>query len=472
MCRRRNVRELCPIEVTAHPLYGPAFPDILVLDKRDKHTPFPPAFFKEPDAAMIRIYAKRLERDLKRWHEKGWVTAEGYKAILAEQAQSAKLTASAALTVVGAVLLGFAAISFVAANWNEIPRLLRAAILVGALWAAYGSAAWLYKRQLPDFAQAAVLSGALFFGAAVLLVTQMYHISSGDMPGFMLLWTAGAALAGLLFRSSLTLAAAAILAGVWNFTWMEAELNEVHWQFLPVWAALTAALAWNRSGLGLHVAAAALVAWLIPIGWIVHPHPHTLIAAIGAAGVAISAGIVAVTESNLARQIATRAVAYAIIVCFGGLLPQSANSIWPAIETGLAIAAGIAIAYFMLTKPGSRLQQIEPLLFAYAGGVAFYGLCILQFYQHATLTGIVSAAVLAFAVLAGALIRGIQVRSRLVMWLAYAGLVTEMLWLYFDKLGNLINTSLFFLIMGAAVFALAFVLMRYGSAPRETEVRS
>ncbi len=74
---------------------------------------------------MIRIYAKRLERDLKRWHEKGWVTGEGYQAILAEQAQGARLTASAALAVIGAVLLGFAAISFVAANWNEIPRLLR-----------------------------------------------------------------------------------------------------------------------------------------------------------------------------------------------------------------------------------------------------------------------------------------------------------------------------------------------------------
>ncbi len=421
---------------------------------------------------MIRIYAKRLERDLKRWNEKGWVTGEGYKAILAEQAQSAKLTASGALAVVGAILLGFAAISFVAANWNEIPRLLRLAILVGALWAAYGGAAWLYRRELPDFAQAAVLSGALFFGAAVVLVTQMYHIGSGDLPGFMLLWTAGAALSGLLFRSSLTLAAAMILAGAWSHTWMEAASYEIHWQFLPVWAALTAALAWNRSGLGLHVAAAALVAWLIPIGWTVYPHPHTLIAAIGAAGVAVSAGIVASAEGNLVRQIAIRTIPYAIIVCFGGLLPQHEDHVTAAVEAGLAIAAGIGIAYFMLTKPGSPLQQIEPLLLAFAGGVAFYGLCILQFYQHPGMPQIATAAILAFAVLAGALICGIHVRSLLVMWLAYAGLVTEMLWLYFDKLGNLINTSLFFLIVGAAIFALAFVLMRYGSAPRESEVRS
>ncbi len=89
---------------------------------------------------VIRFYAKRLERDLKRWHEKGWVTGEGYRAILAEQRQGSKLTASAALAAIGAVLLGFAAMSFVAANWNEIPRIFRVAMLLAGLWTAHGSA--------------------------------------------------------------------------------------------------------------------------------------------------------------------------------------------------------------------------------------------------------------------------------------------------------------------------------------------
>ena len=73
---------------------------------------------------MIRFYAKKLERDLKRWHEKGWVTGEGYEAIQAELAREPKLSASAALAAIGAILLGFAAISFVAANWNAIPRIV------------------------------------------------------------------------------------------------------------------------------------------------------------------------------------------------------------------------------------------------------------------------------------------------------------------------------------------------------------
>jgi uncharacterized membrane protein len=87
------------------------------------------------------------------------------------------------------------------------------------------------------------------------------------------------------------------------------------------------------------------------------------------------------------------------------------------------------------------------------------------------LTMIIAAA-LTFALLAGGLICGIQARSRLVMWLTYAGLVAETLALYFDKLGNLINTSLFFLAAGAGIFGLAWVLMCFGGTFREREAQS
>ena len=58
------------------------------------------------------------------------------------------------------------------------------------------------------------------------------------------------------------------------------------------------------------------------------------------------------------------------------------------------------------------------------------------------------------------------------MWLAYMGIVIEVLTLYFEKLGTLINTSLFFLVMGVAIFGPARVVMRFGDAPHETEVQS
>jgi uncharacterized membrane protein len=212
------------------------------------------------------------------------VTGEGYSAILAEQRQGSKLTASAALAGIGAVLLGFAAMSFVAANWSEIPRIFRVAMLLAGLWTAYGSAAYLYKRELPDFAQAAVLTGSLVFGAAVMLVSQMYHIDSGNLPGFMFLWMSGAAAAGLLFRSSLTLGCALLLAGAWHIAEWDAMPHGVHWHFLPVWAVLTGLIAWNRSGIGLHVAAAVLAAWIVHIEFALPSNPYGIVAALGAAG--------------------------------------------------------------------------------------------------------------------------------------------------------------------------------------------
>ena len=173
------------------------------------------------------------------------------------------------------------------------------------------------------------------------------------------------------------------------------------------------------------------------------------------------------------RQVAIRAIPYAAIVSFAGLLPQDLASIVPKVEVGLAIAAATGFAYVLLSQAMPRLQPAAPLLFAYALGVAFYGLMVVQFGRPAaSLPTMVVAAALTFAILAGGLICGIQVRSRLLMWLAFAGLVTETLTLYFDKLGDLINTSLFFLLAGAAIFGLAWVLMRFGGAPANTEARS
>jgi uncharacterized membrane protein len=421
---------------------------------------------------LIRFYAKRLERDLKRWHEKGWLSVEGYQAILAELAHGPKLPASAVLAAIGAILLGFAAISFVAANWNEIPRLARVAMLVAALWAAYGSGAFLYRRELPAFAQAAVLTGALFFGAAVMLVAQMYHIGSANLPGFMLLWTAGAAAAGLLFRSSLTLGAAMILASAWNFTELEVMPHIVQWHFLPFWAGLTVAIAWNRSGIGLHLAAAAFAVWLISIEEILPSHPYTLMAAAGAAGVVAAGAVMAASGSTLVRQIAVRAIPYAMAVSFAGLLPQQGALIVPEVEAGLAISAAMGFSYLLLSRAFPRLEQATPLLFAYALGVAFYGLMAVQFGRFAPgLPAMIVAASLTFATLAAGLICGIQVRSRLLMWLTCAGLVAETLTLYFDKLGNLINTALFFLAAGTGIFALAWVLMRFGGLWRERKAQ-
>src|SRR5919198_2101439 len=126
--------------------------------------------------AMER-YRSRLERDLPRWQAQGWVSKEGAGAILKElEAAGRGVGLSATLAILGAVLIGFAAMSFVAAHWQEMSKLARLALLFAGLWSAYGLAGGLFARRLDGFAHAAVLAGVGLFGANIMLIAQMYHM--------------------------------------------------------------------------------------------------------------------------------------------------------------------------------------------------------------------------------------------------------------------------------------------------------
>ena len=66
-------------------------------------------------------YKARLTDDLDEWIEAGLVSPGSRQAILDRVSDGRRIDASAALAVVGALLLGAAAIAFVAANWGRSP---------------------------------------------------------------------------------------------------------------------------------------------------------------------------------------------------------------------------------------------------------------------------------------------------------------------------------------------------------------
>ena len=75
-------------------------------------------------------YRARLDGDLERWRQAGWVTAEGALAIRAELAsRAARFGLPQVLALLGGVLLCFAAMTFVASNWQALSKLARLAIL-------------------------------------------------------------------------------------------------------------------------------------------------------------------------------------------------------------------------------------------------------------------------------------------------------------------------------------------------------
>lgn len=138
-------------------------------------------------------YRRRLERDLDKWTQAGWIAPDGGPRILASlPPPSPGLSASTALGFAGAGLLGVAAIAFVMANWDGLPRFGRLGLVVALIAATIGGAIWAEGKR-PQTQGALLLLAALFFAAGAGLVGQMYNIP-GE-PWVALALAAGAGLA-------------------------------------------------------------------------------------------------------------------------------------------------------------------------------------------------------------------------------------------------------------------------------------
>jgi uncharacterized membrane protein len=349
-------------------------------------------------------YAKRLDRDLVRWREAGWVTPDGEAAIRSDVAShSSKLDLASALGILGAVLIGFGAMSFVAAHWSEMPRLFRLAMIFGGLFGAYGIAGVLFDRKHPTFAHAAILLGVALFGAGIMLIAQMFHIE-GHPPDAVLTWALGALAAGVILKSNPALALSMLLICVWSGWETTDGGGDVHWAFLLGWGAVTAAIGWQRWGAGLHLAAVALSIWIISLGYLLFDgHAH---------GVVVGIGL-------------------------------------------LIAAAGVAAP-----MADERLDAWSTPAIAYGMTIAFAGLFALQFIESMPLDYFILLAVLSLALVLGGIGLGLKLGSPVLLWLGYAGFSIEVLGIYFKTVGTMLGSSLFFLSAGVLVILLSVIAYR------------
>ena len=354
-------------------------------------------------------YTHRVERDLTRWQAAGWVTDAGAASIKADLAsRRSALGAAGIFAILGAVLFGFAVMSFVAAHWSAMSKLSRLVLILGALWACYGGATYLFSRKLDAFAQAAVLGGIAVYGAGIMLIAQMYHME-GNPPDAVLYWALGALLAAVLIQSRPALGAAFVLIVVWSI-WQRVLSDGPHWSFLPVWVATLAVAVWFEWRPGLHLAALSLVIWLVPLGFMVlGGHSHWLPALLG---------------------------------------------------TAVAVAAAAAGTTIDRNVPASHA------LFAYGLAAAFAALFIAQFIDDFSFfdthrprsTGrLLLLAVVTLLGLLAAMYWALHTNNRGALWIGYAAFAAEIYALYWQTLGSLLDTSLFFLIAAILVSALAWL---------------
>lgn len=142
-----------------------------------------------------------VERLVERWQQEGLidaVTASRLNADLEKRATGFSL--GAVLATLGGLLLGAAVIMLVAANWQDMPRLMRIGLVLALIWIGYLGGAWRQARGDKLFSSALYVVGAASFGAGIALVGQMYHVS-GDVHSAAVYWALGVLASAFLLRA-------------------------------------------------------------------------------------------------------------------------------------------------------------------------------------------------------------------------------------------------------------------------------
>ena len=97
----------------------------------------------------------RLRQEVEAWEQAGTITAEQGQAILDRYPAADSLPGAAArkrqalvvgLSILGAALVGLGIITFFAANWDDIPKSVRLAVLVAGVALSYGAGYYLWQR--------------------------------------------------------------------------------------------------------------------------------------------------------------------------------------------------------------------------------------------------------------------------------------------------------------------------------------
>ncbi|MGB8338397.1 MAG: DUF2157 domain-containing protein [Burkholderiales bacterium] len=431
------------------------------------------------------VFLKRLNKEMPAWIEKGWLTQEN-SAKIAEHAASQesghgnKLTL--ALALLGVILLGAGVIMFFASNWQAIPKLGKLALLFGALWGAFGLAAyWLSAKRSPMLGEAMVLLGVIMFGANIHLIAQIYHIDA-HYPDGVLLWSVGALLAAYLLNSQAALIAALALALLWSAMEHWGFNRAFHWPFLLFWCAALPLQyrhqAWQRA---LWAAGVSVLVWSFfclfrEIGMHNDMNPVRLFMLAYTA--AFIGGLVAATypATDFFSRTLKRCAAIGGLFSFYLLTTPKQNMFFSSIrsEMGtsmlsgwgvgmlflLALAIGLALWHRSRVKPGQQLPYLNygRILLAFV-----LALTTVNFFMRGVTDNSLAVIVyniLFFATLIWVIHAGLHANDRYLVNLGFLFFSITVVSRYFDTFWSLFNRSLFFMGGGLLLLGGGYLLER------------
>ncbi|MGP1274584.1 MAG: DUF2157 domain-containing protein [Caulobacterales bacterium] len=413
---------------------------------------------------------RRLERDIDRWISKGWVDVVHRESILADSAnRPGQWSAAGAGMILGAVLLALAALSFVAANWADMPRLARFFLILAALWSCLAGSGLAFGRNNPALGHALALAGAALFGAAIMLTAQTFNISAFRNTGI-LIWAVGALCIAASISSRPVLALSALLGAGWMMAETANPLTgTIVWGYAPLWL-VTAALALRlASPLSANLLGAGLLVWLFTlVRWASGSGIETANAGVFVALALVCAAgtlLFAVAEErglHLSRIISRWLMVGAVFSTFAAQFAIGEASL--VMRTGLILTGAVCIALIvMLSIVRLRTGAMRPALALTIPAIALGGLLlalapVFADWLTGTLQVLAGAAVFALAVALVA--EGARAGRSFTGGLGLVLFIVQALHVYTELFGSLLDTALFFLIGGLLLIGLSVIAMR------------
>jgi len=380
------------------------------------------------------------------------------------------------IILAGIISLCFGVMTFVAANWEDFPRLARLAMVVGTIWAAWLGAIRSHATGHDWLAQSLVLLASGLFGAGIMLVSQLYHIQ-GEPRDAVFLWMLGTAAAALLARSVPALVLAVCLLGLWGVTTDGLDLQHggVNWSFLVYWAVAAGAAWWLHSRFSAHLVVLVFLIWLI-FTLIAVDQPELAVLACYLAGwVIISALLLSAGSARILRGFEGPALVYVLLfisvltLIYYFLLGDPADHArmmealgeHPAAFYGaLAVAPGVmGLIAFVGRKSGFAYDLWVALGFALAWSVVIW-----------VVPSTLGASALMLAGSIWVVRMGWRASELALRVIGFGGFAGAMLLIYAETIGTLIGTSLFYVGAGVILLLGAWIGSRLkpsSAAPQE-----
>ncbi len=410
-----------------------------------------------------RGYRQQLEADLVKWVAAGVISGDTAQSIRkARFSDEAKSRLPGIFAMLGVLMLAASVSAFVAANWQEIPRLVRLVGILAIIAGCFFPALLLQRRGHPTAADAAITFATLCFGAGIALVGQMYHLPS-DWPAGAMLVAIGGLVAAAFTGKSGPLVIAFVAMTSWSFGRVEAALfRETHWSFLLLFVPGLLLALGRENRLLAHAAILALSVWLwtllMPQGGV------KIFFNLVDGGLAISTAYMAIGLLALDRGwpavikalLPWGAVVFGILLCveIALVLEDSlfgvravTSIVHPAY--GAALAALAALAMLARERDSGRLVIIAACAVGLTIPLMLTGLAEADVLRRALVS--IAVFVSAVALIAGGLLLGL----RTFIVVGYAVFGVSILILLWQTIGTLLSQSLFFLVAGVALLVLA-----------------